>query len=84
MSKEKDIDSRYIGATVKIEVAVKVIKKYLHEGERSNAKAFARALEDSVRDVVLTADEMQAVADEARVNYAKRMEARALRRGRNN
>lgn len=80
MSKEKDIDSRVVGSTVKIEIAVKVMKKYLHDGEKSQSLAIARALEDAVRDVQLDADDLQKIADEARVNMFKRMEARAARK----
>lgn len=82
MSKEIDVDSSFVGATVKTEIVKKVLKKYKHSEKESNAIAIARALEDSVRDVVLTIDEMQEVVDERKRKLDQRMKARAKKAGR--
>lgn len=78
--KEPDCDSRVIGSTVKIEIVKKVLKKFLKEGETSQSLAVARALEDSVRDIHLTPEEMFEVAKEAANNRAKRMEKREAKK----
>ena len=51
MPREPAIDARVIGATVKIEVCKKVERKFRQSSEDSLSTIYARALEDSVRDV---------------------------------
>lgn len=80
MSKEPAIDARVIGATVKIEVCRKVERKYRHDVKDSMSTIYARALEDSVRDVALTARDYRAIAAEMAANQAKR-EAKRARNG---
>lgn len=72
MSREKAIDARSIGATVKIEICRKVEIKYRKSESDSLSMIYARALEDSVADVELTADDYQKIAAEIEANRAKR------------
>lgn len=74
---ETAIDARVIGSTVKIEVIKKVMKKYLHEGERSQSLAVARALEDATRDVRLSASDYREIAEEMEKNKVARATKRA-------
>lgn len=74
---ETAIDARVIGSTVKIEVIKKVMKKYLHEGERSQSLAVARALEDATRDVRLSASDYREIAEEMEKNKVARVTKRA-------
>lgn len=78
--KEKAIDARVIGATVKIEVCRKVEVKYRRDITDSFSEIYARALEDSVRDVELTERDYQAIAVEVAANRAKREAKRAQER----
>lgn len=77
MSKEPATDARVIGATVKIEVCKKVERKYRRDKNDSNSTIYARALEDSVRDVVLTAADYLEIAAETAKNRAARARKRA-------
>lgn len=83
MSKEKAIDARYIGATVKIEVCRKVETKYRKSASDSLSTIYARALEDSVRDVELTAEDYKIIAAEVESNREKREEKRMKEKGLN-
>ena len=80
MSKEPAIDARVIGATVKIEVCKKVERKYRHDAKDSKSTIYARALEDSVRDVALTVEDYREIAKEMAANKAKR-DAKRSRNG---
>ena len=75
--KEQAIDARVIGATVKIEICKKVEVKYRRSDKDSYSEIYARALEDSVRDVELTAHDYEEIAAEVSVNRAKRAAKRA-------
>lgn len=79
--KEQAIDARVIGATVKIEVAKKVERKYRQDESDSFSLIYARALEDSVRDVELTAEDYTEIAAEVAANLAKREAKRAKEKG---
>ena len=82
MAKEPATDARVIGATVKIEVCRKVERKY-RRGERDTMSTiYARALEDSVREVALTAEDYDEIAEEIRRNVAKREAKRNAAKGR--
>jgi hypothetical protein len=80
MAKEPATDARVIGATVKIEVCKKVERKYRHEKRDTMSTIYARALEDSVRDVILTTKDYEEIAAETARNMAKREAKRASRR----
>lgn len=80
MAKEPAIDARVIGATVKIEVCKKVERKYQRDNKDSKSTIYARALEDSVRGVVLTAEDYKEIAEEVARNKKKREAKRANRR----
>lgn len=80
MSKEPAIDARVIGATVKIEVRKKVERKFRHDAKDSKSTIYARALEESVRDFVLTVDDYREIAEEMAANKAKR-DAKRRRKG---
>ena len=75
--KEQAIDVRVIGATVKIEICRKVEVKYRREITDSFSEIYARALEDSVRDVELTVRDYEAIAAEVARNQRKREAKRA-------
>lgn len=75
--KEQAIDARVIGATVKIEICRKVERKYRHDITDSFSEIYARALEDSVRDVELDVRDYEAIAVEVARNRAKREAKRA-------
>lgn len=70
--KEKAIDRRMASATVDIEICKKVEKKYRHKEKDSLSVIYARALEDSVRDVVLTAKDYNDIAAEIERNRKQR------------
>lgn len=81
--KEKATDARFIGATVKIEVCMKVEKKFRHSAKDSNSTIYARALAESVEGVELTAQDYLEIAKETQENEEARRrerEARALKR----
>jgi hypothetical protein len=78
--KEQAIDARVIGATVKIEICRKVEVKYRREITDSFSEIYARALEDSVRDVELTVRDYEAIAAEVARNQRKREAKRAQAR----
>ena len=75
--KEQAIDARVIGATVKIEICRKVEVEYRHDVTDSFSEIYARALEDSVRDVELTVRDYEAIAAEVARNQRKREAKRA-------
>ena len=77
MAKEPAIDARVIGSTVKIEVCKKVEEKYRLSKRDSQSTIYARALEDSVRDVVLTAEHYREIEAEIAENRKKRAAKRA-------
>jgi hypothetical protein len=80
MANETDIDRCVIGATIDVDIAVRVMKKYQREGE-SKSVAYARAIEDAVRDVALTAEDYQQIADIVKANAAAREFKRKKRKG---
>jgi len=75
--KEQAIDARVIGSTVKIEICRKVEVKYRRSDKDSYSEIYARALEDSVRDVELTEHDYEEIAAEVSKNRAKRAAKRA-------
>lgn len=77
MAHEPATDARVIGATVKIEICLKVERKYRLRPEESLSTVYARALEDAVRGVELTGADYAAIAEEVARNEAKREEKRA-------
>lgn len=83
MSKEKAIDARSIAATVKIEICRKVETKYRKSVADSLSTIYARALEDSVRDVELTAEDYKIIAAEVESNREKREAKRMKEKGLN-
>lgn len=76
MARETAIDARVIGATVKIEICKKVEKKFRLKASDALSAIYARALEESVRGVELTAKEYREIAAETEANYKKRMAKR--------
>lgn len=70
--KEKAIDRRMVSATVDIEICKKVENKYRHTEKDSLSVIYARALEDSVRDVVLSAKDYKDIAAEIERNRKQR------------
>jgi hypothetical protein len=82
MSKEPATDARVIGATVKIEVCKKVEQKYRRDKKDSKSTIYARALEDSVREVVLTVNDYKEIEEEISRNEAKRIKKRQLAKNR--
>lgn len=76
MARETAIDARVIGATVKIEICKKVEKKFRLKASGALSAIYARALEESVRGVELTAKEYREIAAETEANYKKRMAKR--------
>lgn len=81
MSREKAIDARCIGATVKIEVCRKVETKYRKRASDSLSTIYARALEDSVRDVELTDEDYKVIVAEIEANRRKREMKRLKEKG---
>ena len=75
--KEPATYARVIGATVKIEVCVKVERKFRRSPSDSFSLIYSRALEDASRDVELTAADYDAIAAETRRNEQKREAKRA-------
>lgn len=80
MSNETDIDRCVIGATIDVEVAQKVLKKYKLSADESNSLAYARALEDSVRDVQLSPEDYTRIAQIVADNKTRRLERRQARK----
>ena len=81
MAKEIDIESRFIGSTVKLEICRKVLKKYRINPGESDAIAYARALEDSVRDVILNVEDEKWILEEKIKNAKKREIKRLAKKG---
>ena len=77
MAHEPAFDVRVIGSSVQIEVCKKVEAKYRLDPKDTMSVIYARALEDSVRDVELTADDYVAIAREIERNKKKREAKRA-------
>lgn len=75
--KEPATDARVIGATVKIEVCVKIERKFRQKSSDSLSLIYSRALEEASRDVELTAADYDAIAAETRRNELKREAKRA-------
>ena len=69
---ERKLDRRFVGATIDIEICKKVERKYRLTENDSLSTIYSRALEDATRDVLLTADDYEAIAREVRENRAKR------------
>ena len=70
--KEPAVDARVIGSTVKIEVCKKVERKFRLSDKDSFSTIYARALDESVRDVILTTQDYLEIAR----NQAKRTQKR--------
>lgn len=77
MAHEPAIDMRVIGSTVLVEVCRKVEVKYRISPKDTMSVIYARALEDSVRDVELTEEDYLAIAAEVARNRKKREAKRA-------
>lgn len=69
---ERKLDRRFVGATIDIEICKKVERKYRLTEADSLSTIYSRALEDATRDVLLTADDYEAIAREVRENRVKR------------
>lgn len=76
MANEKKCDRRFAGATVDVEVCYKVEKKFRLSDQDSLSVIYARALEESVRDVELTKSDLLAIAEEIEANRREREEKR--------
>lgn len=74
--KEPAVDARVIGSTVKIEICKKVERKFRLSDKDSLSTIYARALDESVRDVVLTKQDYLEIAEEIARNQAKRAQKR--------
>jgi hypothetical protein len=70
--REQALDVRVIGSTVKIEVCRKVEKAFRLKDSDSLSVIYARALEESVRDVELTEEDYAAITAEIAENRRKR------------
>lgn len=70
--REQALDVRVIGSTVKIEVCRKVEKVFRLKDSDSLSVIYARALEESVRDVELTEEDYAAITAEIAENRRKR------------
>lgn len=70
--KEKALDKRMASATVDIEICKKAERKFRTSPEDSLSVIYARALEEATRDVILTPEDYEAIAEEMRANKAKR------------
>lgn len=70
--REKAVDARFVGATVKIEICKKVEKTFRVSPNDSLSTIYARALEESVRGVVLTAKDYKEIAQEIEANKKAR------------
>lgn len=77
MSNEGNCDKRLLSLRVSLETCRGVEKKYRHEDDTDKGTAFIRALEDAVRDVHLSPEDYQIIANECKANLAKRMARRA-------
>jgi len=78
--REPATDARVIGATVKIEICKKVEKAFRRSPADSMSTIYARALEESVRDVVLTATDYKEIAAEIEANKQARIAKRKMGR----
>lgn len=74
--KEPAVDARVIGSTVKIEICKKVERKFRLNKNDSLSTIYARALDESVRDVILTKKDYLEIAEEIARNQAKRNQKR--------
>lgn len=74
--KEPAVDARVIGSTVKIEICKKVERKFRLSDNDSLSTIYARALDESVRDVILTKQDYLEIAEEIARNQAKRTQKR--------
>ena len=74
--KEKAVDKRMASTTVDIEICKKAERKYRVNKSDSLSLIYARALEDSVRDVLLTPEDYEEIAEEIRRNIQQRQDKR--------
>lgn len=72
MPNAPDINKRHVGLRIELETCYMVEKKYGRPGDTSRATAFIRALEDSVKGVVLDAADYDAITLETKANEKKR------------
>ena len=70
--KEKALDKRMASTTVDIEICKKAERKFRTSPEDSLSVIYARALEEATRDVLLTPEDYEAIAEEMRANKEKR------------
>lgn len=75
--REKAIDRRMASTTVDIEICKKVEKKFRYSPEDSLSVIYARAFEESVRDVVLSPEDYKDIAEEIEFNLKQRNARRA-------
>lgn len=71
MANQPNPNKRHITLRVNVDVCRKVENKYHHKDDSSAGVAFIRALEDSVREVELTEEDLNAIAKEVSMNKAK-------------
>lgn len=74
--KEKALDKRMASTTVDIEICKKAERKFRTSPDDSLSVIYARALEEATRDVVLTPEDYEAIAEEMRNNRKKREQNR--------
>lgn len=71
MANQPNVNKRHVTIRVNVETCRAVEKKFGRSDDSSASLAFIRALEDATRDVVLSADDYQRIADEVRSNTRK-------------
>ena len=62
---------------ISIETCRKIVRKYSRKGDIGDSVAFVRALEDATRGVALLPEDYMKIAEEVKLNFAKRMAKRA-------
>lgn len=72
MSNMPDPTKRHVSARIDIELCRKVENRFSLPGDKSRYLPFVRALEEATRDIILTADDYEAIAEEVRNNKLRR------------
>jgi len=81
MANEGKVSKRVVAVRAEIELCKKVEAKYARPEDKDRTVAYIRALEDATRDVMLTVEQYEEIAKEAKENAIKRINNRMKKNG---
>lgn len=80
MSNEGHLDKRKVNLRIPLEICRGVAKEFTRKGDKGEAPAFIRALQEATAKVVLTPADLDIIKAEMEENRKKRMEQRKARK----